>query len=404
MTTLEPTGVGLDPADETGQPTLDVAILEDDLVDAELLSRRLRQAWSDDVRVSVFPELGQLEVALRTSSPDVVFCDLALPDAAGIEVVERVVSSAGQAPVVVLTGNDDPNIPVMALRSGAQDFLLKDTLVGESLARALRYALARSFADGEVRRIAAELREANGELDQYAGIVAHDLRAPIRTARMFTERLKDAVINGADPIPITSCLESSLERIESLVERLLRMASLRNESLDVEAMLLSDVIEAIGVHVLGDLESCDATLAVGGDEVVHADPVLFQELILNMIHNSLKYRHPERQPEMLFSATARGDELELIIADNGVGIPPQYRERVFELFERFDTRQSEGLGYGLAFCRRVAELHGGSLQVVDSPGGVGATFRLVLPSKAGSGDRASRGRADLERPGDTPTD
>lgn len=381
MTFLDRSRSGIALDDDVGNPELEVAILEDDALDAEFLCRKLRQAWSADVRVSVFAELGHLEVALRSTRPDVVFCDLGLPDAAGIEVVERVVSSAGQAPVVVLTGNDDPTIPVLALRSGAQDYLVKDSLITESLARALRYALARSFADGQVRRIAAELREANGELDQYAGIVAHDLRAPIRTARLFTDRLKAAIIAGTDPIPITSCLESSLERIETLVERLLRMATLRNESLDVEPMLLSEVIEAIGVYVLADLERARATLNVAQDGVVTADPILFQELILNMVHNSLKYRHPDRVPEMVFSVRVRGDETELTIADNGVGIDPRYHERVFDLFERFDDGRSEGLGFGLAFCRRVADLHGGSLMVVDSPSGVGATFRLTLPTE-----------------------
>ncbi len=365
--------------DTTSNPTLDVALLEDDAIDAELLCRKLRQAWTAEVRVSVFSKVAQLEQALAGVSPDVVFCDLGLPDAQGIEVVERVVSSAGQAPVVVLTGNDDPTIPVRALRSGAQDYLMKDTLVAESLGRALRYALARSFADGQVRQIAAELREANGELDQYAGIVAHDLRAPIRTARLFTDRLKACIIAGTDPIPVTSCLESSLERIESLVDRLLRMAALRNESLDPEAMHLSEVIEAIGVYMLADLEAADAVLTVRRDGVLTADPILLQELVLNLIHNSLKYRHPARSPEIEFSVTELGDDVELTVADNGIGIEPEHRDRVFELFERMDSGRSDGLGFGLAFCRRVAELHRGRLEIIDPPSGRGATFRLTLP-------------------------
>lgn len=370
MTVLEHAG---------SNPALDVALLEDDAVDAELLCRKLRQAWSAEVRVSVFNNVAQLEQALSGEVPDVVFCDLGLPDAQGIEVVERVVNSAGQAPVVVLTGNDDPTIPVRALRSGAQDYLMKDTLMAESLGRALRYALARSFADGQVRRIAAELREANGELDQYAGIVAHDLRAPIRTARLFTDRLKASIITGTDPTEVTACLESSLERIESLVDRLLRMATLRNESLDLETMQLSAVIEAIGVHMLADLESADASLTVRRDGSLTADPILLQELLLNLIHNSLKYADPTRRPQIQFSIIDLGQELQLIVSDNGIGIEPQHRERVFDLFERMDSGRSDGLGFGLAFCRRVAELHRGRLEIIEPPSGHGATFRLTLP-------------------------
>ncbi|MEM9561396.1 MAG: hybrid sensor histidine kinase/response regulator [Actinomycetota bacterium] len=380
MTFLDQVGGELVLGAETATPSLDVAVLEDDAQDAELLCRTLRQAWTADVRISVFPELVQLERALCRSRPDVVFCDLGLPDADGIEVVERVVSSAGQAPVVVLTGNDDPTIPVLALRSGAQDYLVKDSLMAESLARALRYALARSFADGQIRRIAAELQEANGELDQYAGIVAHDLRAPVRTARLFADRLKAAIIMGADPIPMTSYLESSLERIESLIERLLRMSTLRNETLDRTVMELSDVIEAIGVYVLADLEKAEATLEVLHDGTIAADPILFQELVLNMVHNSLKYRHPDRRPEITFSLAQRGEMVELTIADNGLGIEPEFRERVFDLFERVDSGRSDGFGFGLAFCRRVADLHDGTLAAVDPPSGQGAAFRLRLPA------------------------
>ncbi|MEL6983837.1 MAG: hybrid sensor histidine kinase/response regulator [Actinomycetota bacterium] len=370
MTVLEHAG---------SNPALDVALLEDDAVDAELLCRKLRQAWTAEVRVSVFSNVAQLEQALRAESPDVVFCDLGLPDAQGIEVVERVVNSAGQAPVVVLTGNDDPTIPVRALRSGAQDYLMKDTLMAESLGRALRYALARSFADGQVRRIAAELREANGELDQYAGIVAHDLRAPIRTARLFTDRLKASIIAGKDPTEVTACLESSLERIESLVDRLLRMAALRNESLDRETMQLSAVIEAIGVHMLADLEVADALLTVRRDGPLTADPILLQELLLNLVHNSLKYAEPGRRPEVEFSVIDLGEQVQVLVADNGIGIEPRHRDRVFELFERVDSGRSDGLGFGLAFCRRVAELHRGRLEIIEPSGGVGTTFRLTLP-------------------------
>lgn len=381
MLFVDEAGSRLAVLDELATPSLDVAVLEDDAVDAELLCRKLRQAWTSDVRVSIFSELAELEEALRTACPDVVFCDLGLPDADGIEVVERVVSSAGVAPVVVLTGNDDPTIPLRALRSGAQDYLAKDSLVAESLARALRYALARSFAGGQIRRVAAELQEANGELDQYAGIVAHDLRAPIRTARLFTDRLKTAIIAGDDPIPMTSFLESSLERIESLIERLLRLAKLRNETLAIEGIQLSALVEAIGVYILADLEQAEASLEVRSDGVVRADPLLLQELILNLVHNSLKYRHPQRSPEISFSLVDRGDEVEIVVADNGIGIEPEFRERVFELFERFDSGQSEGLGFGLAFCRRVADLHGGSLEAIDPPSGVGAAFRLIVPTE-----------------------
>lgn len=165
-----------------------------------------------------------------------------------------------------------------------------------------------------------------------------------------------------------------------MIERLLRLATLRKEPLAVESMLISEVVEALGVYILADLEAAGATLAVEADGSVSVDPVLFQELMLNLIHNSLKYAHPDRRPEIRFSATETRAGVEVLVSDNGIGVAPEHRERVFELFEQLDrSGGGDGLGYGLTFCRRVAELHGGSLTIVDAGPGDGAAFRLWLP-------------------------
>ena len=100
------------------QPTVDrrglrVALLDDDPVDAELLTRQLARAWPAGVDVRCYPRLSDLATGLAGWRPDVVFCDLSVPDADGIEAVERAVDLAGSTPVVVITGSDDPLLPVL---------------------------------------------------------------------------------------------------------------------------------------------------------------------------------------------------------------------------------------------------------------------------------------------------
>ncbi len=360
---------------------LRAVVLEDDEIDASLFSLLLQRAWPSGAEITVFATLGDLVRGIGDHSPDVVFCDLALPDGRGVEVVERTLEAVDEVPVVVLTGNADPAMAELALQLGAQDYLTKGEFDTETLARTLRYSIARGAADREIRRIARDLARLNRELDQFAGIVAHDLRAPIRTARLFADRLVAEAERGNELDPLSSALDCQLERMESLVSRLLQMASLRDDDIGPVEERLSDIINDVRADLLADLEAGGATLRCAGDGILTADPILIRKVFRNLVENSIRYRSPDRLPVITASLTRTGSTVEVTVSDNGLGVEPRHRERAFDLFERLTPDDgAPGMGFGLAFSRQIMERHDGWIGLDEPIESVGATVRLLLPA------------------------
>ena len=112
---------------------------------------------------------------------------------------------------------------------------------------------------------------------------------------------------------------------------------------------------------------------------VTGDETLLRQLLQNLIDNALKYGRPDQPCRMVVAAHRVGPSWELTVADNGIGIPPEQRGRVFEMFAQVNPEGRKGHGIGLSTCQRIAARHGGTLEIEDTPGG-GATVRLTLPT------------------------
>lgn len=359
---------------------LRVVLLEDDDIDAQQFTRLLDKAWPDGVDLRRFEQLADLEAALADWAVDVVFSDLSVPDGYGIPMVEQVVAAAGTAPVVVLTGAEDPSFPVQALEAGAQDYLSKGAFDVELLSRTLRHSMARSRADEALRQLAFDLQVANADLEEYLGIMAHDLRAPLRTGRLFADRLLAAWRRGDEGERLAEALDANLGRMEAMIERLLWLSSLRDGALDPIEEPLSAAVDDVAADLYADLAEVGGTFEVERDEIVRVDRVLFRELLRHLAQNSIKYHCPDRSLVVRFGARTVGSTTTITVRDNGIGIDPEYRARVFRLFERIDPER-DGLGFGLAFSRRIVELHRGEISMATPPEGVGIEGRIVLPAR-----------------------
>ena len=359
-----------------------VALLEDDEVDAEILARLLSKATGDAFEMTTFTLVADLERGLGAADPDLVFCDMSVPDGRGLEVVERTVEAAGHVPVVVLTSNADPDAPELALKAGAQDYLSKGCFDSETLARSLRYSIARTAADREVQRINRDLLELNHELDQYVGIVAHDLRAPIRTARLLADRLVALSDPGEKLASIGTALDESLDRMELLTSRLLKMATLRDGALELDREPIKSIVSDLQSDMGADIQASGAIIRCADSGSVTADRVLIRELMGNLLQNSINYRRPGEVPRITVSLYEVDGQDEIRVADNGIGIPDRHKERVFGLFERLNPRgEAPGMGFGLAFCRRVAQLHQGSIHIAQPPDAQGTVVCVRLPRR-----------------------
>jgi PAS domain S-box-containing protein len=244
----------------------------------------------------------------------------------------------------------------------------------------------------ERRDYEERLRRSNEELEEFAFVASHDLQEPLRMVNAYTELLLRRLKVSEDPDiqDYRRYIHQGVQRMQELIQDLLAYsrvihadgeasgtASLQ-QALDKAKRVLAENIAAAGAHI-----TSEALPLVRGEE-----PQL-EQVFQNLLSNSLKYRHPERQPEVRISASTRDHECIVSVEDNGIGFEQKYAMRVFKLFKRLHKDEYPGTGLGLAICKRIVERHGGRIWAEGVPG-QGCRFHFTLPLAPGGGDSGIR--------------
>jgi signal transduction histidine kinase len=168
--------------------------------------------------------------------------------------------------------------------------------------------------------------------------------------------------------------------MQDLVLALLRYARAGQAPYAPQPVPLSTVFGDVLADLRTIAESSRAEISVPGElPVVLGDPTLLRQLVQNLLDNAMKYRAPTRRCRIALTADREGDRWLIRITDNGIGIPPDQRGRVFEMFAQVDPAARKGHGIGLSTCQRIMDRHGGRITVGDAPGG-GTSFTLDLPA------------------------
>lgn len=359
-----------------------VLLVEDDPVDAEFILRGLARISKSSLDVRWVTSLEHARQAVAELHPQIVLTDLTLPDARNLEAIPALVNMCDEFSLIVQTGAEDEELPVRALELGAQDFLRKGFITPDVLDRAIRYALARSRTQTELLGAQREREKSANELDGFAHVVAHDLRAPVRTARLFADRLLNE-IDSKDPLVIDfgNRLESSLEKVDRMILSMLEFASLRGLVPTVAPVDLAECVTQCTQLIKADLAGAHGTIRVEVEKglMVNADEEQLTRVLLNLLANAVKYRRDDASLEIDISARSAGETIAIDVTDNGTGVEEEHAERAFEVLERLDPRRSTGLGFGLAISRRIVEGYGGTIEFVhDQPSG--AHLEIVLPA------------------------
>jgi len=348
-------------------------LIEDDDVDAERVHRWLGRSSLLNWEILRARTLGEGIELLDQHHPEIALVDLSLPDADHLDTVRSVTAASPSCAVIVQTGEADSEAPMEALELGAQDYLSKGSLTADLLERSIRYAVTRKRAEMALHSTQNELAKTDADLDDFAHVVAHDLRAPVRTARLLADRLLANVETHTDlSRDLGSRLDGALHQVDSMILSMLDYSALRGETPAVGPLDLLPIVRDATEATQADLESADGTLVldVDPDLVVlgHAD--LLHRVVLNLLTNSIKYRRPDVPLVIRLSTEQVGGKTRLHVDDNGIGIPAEAAERVFEILERLDTDTTQGLGFGLAICRRVIQSLNGTIWIVhsDDPG------------------------------------
>ena len=251
-----------------------------------------------------------------------------------------------------------------------------------------RFAIAHVLDISERREAEAQLAEArenlersNAELDQFAYVASHDLKEPLillsAYARMLEERHGEAL--DEEGREFLGHVRGEATRMKSMIDDLLDYSRLETGSGETQPVDLREAC-ATARHTLAPrIEELGATIDVQGSlPTVEGTPSHFERLFRNLLSNAIKFRG-EEAPVVRVSATRAGDEWQITIRDNGIGIDPGKAERVFEVFQRLHSQERyAGTGMGLAICKRIVERHRGRIWVEPAEGG-GSAFHLTLP-------------------------
>ena len=238
--------------------------------------------------------------------------------------------------------------------------------------------LARSQLDEQ----AAELRRSNAELEQFAYVASHDLQEPLRKVASFCQLLQRRYAGQLD--------EQADQYIGFAVDGATRMQIMINDLLTfsrvgrVHGRLgpvdLEQSFAAAADSLSLALSEAEAELTHDPLPEVYGDPTQLSMLMQNLIGNAVKFRASDRPPRIHLSAVLEDDMWNFAITDNGIGISPEYVERVFIIFQRLHTKEAyPGTGIGLALCKKIVEFHGGEI-AVDPEHSPGTRITFTLPA------------------------
>ena len=249
-------------------------------------------------------------------------------------------------------------------------------------------------ADGEVTRAVVtlvditerkeyqrRLEESNERLEQFAYAASHDLQEPLRMVSSYLRMIENRYADDLDEDgrEFLEFAVDGADRMRAMVRGLLNYSRVETKGDPLEAVDLEDVLEDVIEDLQVRIEETRAEITADDLPRVRGDESQLRQVLQNLLENAIEY-HDEGPTRVHVGAERDGDEWVISVADEGIGIDPDDRERIFEVFERLHTAEEhEGVGIGLALCQRIVERHGGDIWVESEPG-EGATFSFTLPA------------------------
>jgi signal transduction histidine kinase len=356
---------------------LDYSILNVDDYQPSLYARSkvLRQAGFAVLEAT--SGAGALQM-LSELKPPLILLDVNLPDMSGFEVCKRIRATptiAGTTVVHISASSGQSQHQVYGLDAGADSYMVEPVEPEVLIATIKAFLRARQAEDA--------LRRSNEDLGRFSYTVAHELSEPLRTITVHAqllERRLSAELSGELAESFQFVMQSA-HRMRTFIDDLLRYSHATHHSGSNAAEINADVVLA---QVLFQL---DAVIQSSGAKITHdplpqllTDPRI-EQVLQNLITNAIKYRRSDITPEVHISAREQDGSWVFSVRDNGIGIDPQYKDGIFQIFRRLHGRDVAGNGIGLALAQKIVEANGGRIWV-DSQPGAGSTFYFTLPQES----------------------
>jgi PAS domain S-box-containing protein len=241
----------------------------------------------------------------------------------------------------------------------------------------------RKQAEGKLQHYMQELKRSNAELQDFAAIAAHDLQEPLRKVTAFGDHLKEHCGDNLDELgrDFLARMQNAAQRMSVLIEALFQYSRVGARAEPFQSVDMLAVVFGVVADVEARISRSHARIEFTPMPKVMADATQVRQLIQNLVANALKFQRPGTRPHVVIEGrTIDHGGCEISVRDNGIGFEAKYLERIFRPFQRLHGRSEyEGSGMGLAICRKVVALHGGTITAHSRPG-EGSTFVVTLPA------------------------
>jgi len=362
-----------------------VLLIEDDPDDAKFLQMLLSKYLKKKIELTWEKKLSPGLQSLKKEIFDVVLLDLSLPDCNGIETFHKIYQQHPYLPVVILSGVDDEELALEAVRGGAQDYLLKGQVDGHVLIRSIVYAVER-------KKILSDLEKSNAKLvglDQlksdFLSTVSHELRAPIAMMREGVSLCLDGVagdINEKQEVLMKDTMEN-IDRLTLLINDMLDISKIESSKLKLQRSIidLSEILRNIQKKYMNEASSKDIEIQFNCPKspfLTFADHDKIVQIFDNLVSNALRFT--DAGGKIILEAKDNKKEIHCSVSDTGIGIAKKNINRLFSKFEQFGREDGpgyRGTGLGLSIVRGLVERHQGKVWV-ESELGKGSTFSFSL--------------------------
>ena len=374
-----------------------VVLVDDDPLQLKVIANFLdSQLWD----LHAFEHPKDAIALFNTAEVNVIVTDERMPGMSGTELIGWVAKHHPRTKRIILTSRANTTMMLDAINSGEVFRLLTKPCDPGTLGLAVREALEiYSLQEHNEKLLEAakkqvcEIEIKNRQLEEFSLAVSHNLNEPLRMVSRFCQLLKTRYGEdlNAEANDFLDYAVQGTQQVRQMISDLLHYAQLDAGARPFQKIDLNAAVTAAQDYLALAIKDSHATIRVQPLPHVLGDAMQWTVLFGNLISNAIKYRRAT-PPHIEISADQQGDTIEIIVQDNGIGISTENAEAIFEIFRRLHTHEEiEGTGIGLAQCRRIMELHNGTIRT-EATHSEGSRFVLTLPCLADEPDRESAGR------------